>query len=343
MRSFASDNYAPAHPDVLQSMVAVNQDHDRAYGADAVTQKLEIKIKEVFGKAAQIFPVWNGTGANVVALQAMLRPWEAVICTSQAHINVDEGGAPERIIGTKLIDLPTPNAKLTPAQVNQAFIRDGDEHYAQPRVVSITQSTEYGTVYSVSEIAELAEVTHKHNAFLHLDGARISNAAVALNVPFAEFTTKCGVDVISFGGTKNGLISGEAVIFLNSKLTDNIKHIRKTLMQLNSKMRYSSAQLLAFLENDLWKRNALNANKMAQLLATEVAQVPGIKITQTVEVNSVFAIVPQSVITRVIPQFPFYVWDERTNEVRWMCSWDTTQEDVMAFVAAIKAAVNQPN
>lgn len=339
MRSFASDNYAPAHPAVLAAIGEVNSEHQRAYGADEFTAALESRFQELFGEATKSYLVWNGTGANVLALYSILKPWEAVICSNWAHINVDEGGAPERIIGCKLIDLPTKNAKLSPEQVAAAFIRTGDEHYAQPRVVSITQSTEYGTVYSVAEIKAIAEVAHANNAFLHLDGARLSNAAVALNKSFKEITTDAGVDVVCFGGTKNGLINGEAVLFLNPALGDQVKHLRKSLMQLNSKMRYTSAQLLALLTDDLWQKNAEQANAMAQLLAAQVSEIDGITITQPVEVNAVFALVPKSVSEKVSQEFPFYVWNEHTNEVRWMCAWDTTPKDVTDFVAAIKRAI----
>jgi len=339
MRSFASDNYAPAHPEVLAALTAINQGHQRAYGADELTAQLEHRFAELFGAATKSFLVWNGTGANVLALYSILKPWEAVICSKWSHINVDEGGAPERIIGAKLIDLPSDDAKLTPDQIAAAFIRVGDEHYAQPRVVSITQSTEYGTLYTAAEIKAIAQVAHENNAYLHLDGARLSNAAVALGQTFKEFTTDVGVDVVSFGGTKNGLLNGEAVLFLNPALGDQAKHLRKSLMQLNSKMRYTAVQLLTLLSDDLWQRSAAHANAMAALLAAEVSQLPGITLTQKVQVNSVFATVPKSVINQVPAQFPFYVWNEHTNEVRWMCAWDTTEQDVMAFVAAIKAAL----
>lgn len=339
MRSFASDNYAPAHPEVLAALAAANQGHQRAYGADEITAQLELRFQELFGPQTKSFLVWNGTGANVLALYSILKPWEAVICSKWSHINVDEGGAPERIIGTKLIDLPSADAKLTPDQIAAAFIRVGDEHYAQPRIVSITQSTEYGTLYTAAEIKAIADVTHSHNAYLHLDGARLSNAAVALQQTFKEFTTDVGVDIVSFGGTKNGLINGEAVLFLNPTLGDRVKHLRKSLMQLNSKMRYTAAQLLTLLSDDLWHRSAAQANAMAALLASEISKIPDITLTQKVQVNAVFATVPKSVIEQVPQQFPFYVWNEHTNEVRWMCAWDTSEQDVMDFVAAIKSAI----
>ena len=339
MRSFASDNYAPAHPEVLAALAAVNQGHQRAYGADEITAQLELRFQELFGPQTKSFLVWNGTGANVLALYSILKPWEAVICSKWSHINVDEGGAPERIIGAKLIDLPSPDAKLTPDQIAAAFIRVGDEHYAQPRIVSITQSTEYGTLYTAADIKAIADVAHSHNAYLHLDGARLSNAAVALGKTFKEFTTDVGVDIVSFGGTKNGLINGEAVLFLNPTLGDQVKHLRKSLMQLNSKMRYTAVQLLTLLSDDLWHRSAAQANAMAALLASEVSKIPGITLTQKVQVNAVFATVPKSVIDQVPQQFPFYVWNEHTNEVRWMCAWDTSEQDVMDFVAAIKSAI----
>ena len=339
MRSFASDNYAPAHPEVLAALSAINYGHQRAYGADELTQQLEVRFQELFGEQTKSYLVWNGTGANVLSLYSMLKPWEAVICSKWSHINVDEGGAPERIAGVKLIDLPSTDAKLNPTDIANAFIRTGDEHYAQPKVVSITQSTEYGTLYTAAEIAAIADVTHQHNAYLHLDGARISNAAAALGMNFREFTTDVGVDVVSFGGTKNGLINGEAVLYLNPTLGDQVKHLRKTLMQLNSKMRFTAVQLLTLLSDDLWLRSATHANNMTKLLAAEVEKIDGIRITQPVQVNAVFATVPKSVSEQVPAEFPFYVWNEKTNEVRWMCSWDTTEQDVLDFVAAIKRAI----
>jgi threonine aldolase len=339
MRAFASDNYAPAHPEVLEAIARANVGHARAYGADEVTARLEARVREAFGPAAHCFPVFNGTGANVTSLQAALRPWEAVICSVQAHINVDEGGAPERTVGAKLIPLPTRDGRLTPQQVEAAFIRPGDEHYAQPRVVSVTQSTEYGTVYPLLQLRAIADVAHAHGGYLHVDGARLANAAVSLGVDLGEITARGAVDILSFGGTKNGALGAEAVVVFNPALAAHFKHVRKTLMQLNSKMRFTSAQLLALLSGDLWRRNAANANAMAQRLAKAVAGLPDVELTQPVEANAVFARIPQAVIDQVPGQFPFYMWDDASREARWMCSWDTTEDDVDAFAAAIRRCV----
>jgi threonine aldolase len=334
-RGFASDNYAAAHPAVLQAMVEVNEGHQVAYGEDDSTKQLSVLIKQHFGESAEVFPVFNGTGSNVAALSALMERWEAVICASSAHINMDEGGAPEKVAGLKLWTVPTPDGKLTPELIESQAYGFGDVHRSQPKVVSITQSSEYGTVYSVSEIKAITDFAHKHGMFVHLDGARISNAAASLNLPFRAFTTDVGVDVVSFGGTKNGAIAAEAVIALNPRVAEALPFIRKSYMQLASKMRFSSAQLVALLSDDLWLQNAKHSNQMAQLLFKEVSAISGVTVTKPVQANAVFAILPPKVTERLQKIFRFYVWDPATGEVRWMCSWDTTEDDIQSFSSAI--------
>ena len=339
MRGFASDNYSGAHPEVLAAMVAANEDHARAYGADPWTQRAGELLRGHFGEHAQSFLVWNGTGANVTILRAMCRPWQAVVCAASAHINVDEGGAPEFLVGTKLLDLPTPDGKLTPELVERAVVRVGDEHAVQARVVSITQTTELGTLYSIEEVRALADLAHAHGMYLHVDGARLSNAAAALDAPLRAFTTDAGVDAVSFGGTKNGMVAGEAVVLLNPELADGFLWIRKQSMQLASKGRFLAAQFVALLEGDLWLRSAAHANAMGARLAAALADVPGVRLTQATQANVVFAILDRGATARLQEQWPFYEWDEATGEVRWMCSWDTAPDEVDAFAAAIADAV----
>jgi len=337
-RGFASDNYAGAHPDVLGALAEVNVGHVTSYGYDPTTAVAVAQFRELLGEQVEVFFVFNGTGANVVGLQALLRPWESVVCARSAHINVDECGAPERHLGSKVLDLPTPDGKLTPNLVRSVHTGIGDEHRAQPRVVSITQSTELGTAYSADEVMALADTAHSLDMHLHMDGARISNAAAGLGVELRDTTGECGVDVLSFGGTKNGLLGGEAVVFFRAELAQDALFIRKQQMQLASKMRFISAQFVALLTDDLWRRNASHANAMAQRLAAAVGDVPGVTITQRVQANGVFAILPADAIPALQEEFHFYVWDESSHECRWMCSWDTTEHDVDRFAAAIVSA-----
>lgn len=338
VKGFASDNYSGAHPQVLAAVAAANDLHAVAYGADPWTARAEQLLREHFGEQARPYLVWNGTGANVTILRAMCRPWHAVLCAQSAHINADEGGAPEFLVGCKLIDLPTPDGKLTPALVERAVVRVGDEHAVQPRVVSITQSTERGTVYRPEEVRALAELAHRHSMYLHVDGARLANAAAALELPLRAFTTDVGVDAVSFGGTKNGLLYGEAVVLLASELAEGFAWVRKQSMQLASKGRYLGAQFTALLEGDLWLRSAAHANAMAQRLAAAVAGVAGVRVTQRVQANVVFAVLNPAVTARLQRDWPFYVWDDATGEVRWMCSWDTSEAEVDAFAAALRVS-----
>jgi threonine aldolase len=332
VRAFASDNYAPILPEALEAIAAANHGHAVSYGADEWTERLRDRSAE-FGEHAAAFPVFNGTGANVVGLRAMLRPWQGVVCAESAHLNVDEGGAPERLAGIKLLTVPTPDGKLTPAAVDTRMVRLGDEHAVQPGVVSVTQSTELGTLYTEAELRALADHAHARGMLFHVDGSRLANAAASLDVSLRAISTDVGADVVSLGGTKIGLLAAEAVLVLRPELVDALPYLRKQSMQLASKMRFVSAQLLALLEDDLWRRAAGHANAMARRLADGVAG--AVEITQPVQANGVFAILPPGAAEELQREFKFYVWDEHTGEVRWMCSWDTSAEDVDAFVAAI--------
>ncbi|MFF5426880.1 MULTISPECIES: threonine aldolase family protein [unclassified Streptomyces] len=336
VRGFASDNYAGAHPEVLAAIALANDGHQVAYGEDQYTEHLQRIMHSHFGPSAEAFPVFNGTGANVTALQALTDRWGAVICAESAHINVDEGGAPERMGGLKLLTVPTPDGKLTPELIDRQAWGWEDEHRAMPQVVSITQNTELGTVYTVDEIRAIVDHAHAKGMKVHLDGARIANAAASLNVPMRAFTNAVGVDVISYGGTKNGMLFGEAVVVLNPDAVSHMKHLRKLSMQLASKMRFVSVQLEALLAKDLWLRNARHANAMARRLADGVRAVDGVEILYPVQANAVFARLPHEVSRRLQERFRFYFWDEAAGDVRWMCSFDTTEDDVDAFLQALK-------
>src|SRR4051794_39928827 len=337
--SFGSDNHAAIHPHVLPAIGAANAGHALSYGADDVTAAAVEVVRRHLGADAQVAFVFNGTGANLVALGLALRPWQHVVCAASAHIAVDECGAPERLLGVKLVEIPTPDGKLTPELVEASITGVGDEHRTQPGAVSITQSTELGTLYTPDEIRALADVAHSRGMILHLDGARLANAAAALGVPLAATTSDCGVDVLSLGGTKNGLLGAEAVVVLRPGLADGLAFARKQLGQLGSKGRYLGAQFLALLEADLWLRNAAHANAMARRLADGVRGLPDVEITRPVQANAVFALLPPDVVGPLRDRFGFYVWDERSGEVRWMCSWDTTEQDVDELLAAVRSAV----
>ena len=339
-RGFASDNYAGAHPEIIAALAEANGGHQISYGEDVYTARLHDVMAAHLGPDVQVFPVFNGTGANVLSLQSMLPRWGAVICTETAHIHSDENGAPERVGGLKLLTVPTPNGKLTPELIDRQAYGWGDEHRAQPLAVSITQTTELGTAYTPDEIRAIADHIHPLGMRLHLDGARIANAAASLDLPLRAFTTDAGVDVVSFGGTKNGLLFGEAIVVLQPEATAGLTYLRKMNMQLASKMRFVSAQLIALLEGDLWLESARHANSMAARLAAAVVDLPGIKITQLVQANAVFAIIDPAVADRLRQTFRFYDWNPATGEVRWMCAFDTTPTDVDAFVDAIKVELS---
>ena len=346
LRGFASDNYAGVHPEVLAAITEANGGHQIAYGEDVYTARLQEVVREHFGEQAEAFPVFNGTGANVTALTSVLPRWGAVVSTSTAHIHTDEGGAPERISGLKLLPVATPDGKLTPDLIGEEAWGWGDEHRAQPLAVSITQTTELGTLYTVDEVRAIADYAHERGMVLHMDGARISNAAAALGVGFREFTTDAGVDILSFGGTKNGLLYGEAIVVLNPEASDGLIYLRKLNMQLASKMRFVSAQLIALLTDGLWLRSASHANAMAARLRAglegeiSAGSITGVNFTQATQANAVFATLPPGVADRLRTSFRFYDWNPATGEVRWMTAFDTTEHDIDAFLAALRTELS---
>ena len=338
--SFASDNSAGVHPKVMDALRAANDGHALAYGNDDHTAAVSARFQELFGTDCATFLVWGGTGANVLSLATMLGPARAVVCAETSHINVDETGAPERILGAKLIDVPTPDGKLRPQQVESLAHVLGVEHHAQPGVVSITQSTEMGTLYSPDEIAALAEVAHGFGMTLHMDGARIANATAALGDDVRAFTTDVGVDVISFGGTKNGMMYGEAVVYLNPSLATEARFVRKQVTQLPSKMRFIAAQFAALLADDLWLQTARHTNAMTARLYEQIRALPGLVLDAAPEVNSLFPHLPKEAIEPLRAWSPFYDWEPATQQVRWMTSFDTTEEDVDRFAAGVRTALD---
>jgi threonine aldolase len=339
VKGFASDNYAGAHPDVLAAIADANAGHAVAYGADPWTARAEELLRAHFGAQAVAYLVFNGSAANVLCLRALCRnPWESVICTAQAHVNTDECGAPEAIGAIKLQAVATQDAKLTPEHVEGQLGRLGDEHAVQPRVVSVTQSTELGTRYAPDELHALAQFAHERGLLLHVDGARLANAAAALGVPLRALTTDVGVDAISFGGTKNGLLCGEAVVFCDPAHAAGFAFLRKQTLQLASKGRFLAAQFVALLEGDLWRRNAEHANAMAARLADALLGVPGVRLVQPVQANGVFAVLPPAATAALQRDWRFFTWDEATGVVRLMCAWDTTADEVDAFAADVRQA-----
>jgi len=340
-RSFASDNNAGVHPEILEAISRANRGHVVAYGDDPYTSSAVEKFEEHFGSGIAVFFTFNGTGANVLSLQALTRPFHSVLCSSFAHINTDECGAPEKHTGCKLIPLPQQNGKITVESVREAYHGIGDEHHSQPRVISITQSTEMGTVYQPEEIQALARFAHEHGMFLHVDGARIANAAASLGQSLREATRDLGVDVLSFGGTKNGILGGEAVVFFRPELSGDFLYLRKQGMQLASKMRFIAAQFEALLTDGLWRRSAEHANRMARLLEKEVSRIPGVKVVWKVEANGVFAQIPRHAIDKIKEHYFFYMWIEEECIVRWMCSFDTSEEDIRDFARIVAEAVRK--
>ncbi len=334
-RHFASDNWAGAHPEVVAAITAANHGHAPSYGDDAVTERTVARIQALFGAPVSVFFVFNGTAANVLGLGSALEPYQAVICSDVAHLSVDECGAYERLAGGKLLTVPAADGKLTPELVTSRIANVGVVHSVQPAAISITQATEYGTVYTAAEIAALSRLAREHGLLLHVDGARLANAAATLDLSPGAFTTGAGVDVLTLGGTKNGLLGGEAIIFADPERAAAFGFVRKQGMQLASKMRFVSAQFEALLTDDLWLRSAAHANRMAQHLYHQVRVVPGVEVTQRVQANAVFACIPPAAIAPLQEHFNFLVWNERTSEVRWMTAFDTTAEDVDAFASAI--------
>lgn len=334
-RGFGSDNHSGISPEILRAIGGANEDHALAYGDDEWCARTEGIFRETFGPEAKVYFVFNGTGANVLCIDAMCRSHEAVVCAETAHINVDECGAPQRVVGCRLLTVDTADGKLTPELVRTRLHGFGFEHHSQPKAISISQPTELGTLYSLEEIRALADLAHSYNMYLHMDGARLANAAVALGKSFKEMTTEVGVDCLSFGGTKNGMLMGESCVILNRVLDVEMKYRRKQMTQLCSKMRFIAAQFEAYLTTGLWRRNAEHSNAMAQLLQKEVKEL-GVRVMYPVQVNSVFVQLPADIWHALQKEYFFYDWDEAQNVVRWMCSFDTTEEDIHSFVASLK-------
>ena len=330
-RGFASDNNAGVHPDIMSAMLACNNGHTVGYGDDIYTAAALKAIQDHFGKDTEAYFVFNGTAANVVSLKNMTQSFNSIICAESAHIEEDECGAPEYFTGCKLLPVNTEDGKIDPLSIRHHLKGFDFEHHSQPKVVSITQATEMGTVYSIEEIRIMADFVHEQGLLLHMDGARLANAAVSLGVDMVDITRDAGVDVLSLGATKNGAMYGEAILFFKPGLSDNFKYFRKQGMQLASKMRYIAVQFETLFNDDLWKRNAAHANDMAQLLFKRVSGIKGVEVSRDVESNGVFAIISPEIIPTLQDEFFFYVWDDKSSEVRWMTSWDTQVEDIEQF------------
>ncbi len=340
-RGFGSDNHSGISPEIMEAIASANVEHALAYGDDEYCRRTEQLFQDTFGSQARVYFVFNGTGANVLNIDAMCRSHHAVVCAETAHINVDECGAPQRIVGCRLLTVPTPDGKLTPQLVKTQLHGFGFEHHSQPRAISITQPTELGTLYSLDEIRALANLAHSHNMYLHLDGARLANAAVALGCTFRQMTTDCGVDCLSFGGTKNGLLMGESAVILNPQLDVDLKYRRKQMAQLCSKMRFMAVQFEAYLTTGVWQRNAAHSNHMAQLLHNALLSIPQAKIMYPVQANSVFVKLPNKVWNALLNDYFFYLWDEEQDVVRWMCSFDTTEDDINNLIQALKQRLQE--
>lgn len=335
-RSFASDNFSGVHPEVMDALLKANQGHAMAYGGDPYSEAAIAKFKALFGEDTEVFFTFNGTGANVVGLASITRSFNAIICPETAHIQVDECGAPDKFTGCKLLTVPAPNGKLTVDLIKTHMHGFGSEHHSQPKVISLSQCTELGTVYSPEELTAICDFAHSQGLYVQMDGARLANAVVSLGLDAKAISRDCGVDVLSFGGTKNGMMFGEAILFFNPQLTENTQYLRKQATQLPSKMRFIGAQFEALLTDDLWLRSARHANKMAKKLEQEVRKIPAITITQSVDSNGIWALVPKAVIPQLQAACFFWMWDEERGEVRWMCSFDTTEEDIISFVTLLR-------
>lgn len=335
-RGFASDNNAGVHPEILKELQAVNQGHTLGYGDDIYTDMALDIFKRHFGDTVDTYFVFTGTAANVLGISGISRSWNSIITSSTAHLESDECGAPEKFTGCKVLTVDTPDGKINCDLIERHIHGFGFEHHAQPKVISLSQSTEMGTLYTAEEIGKLADYAHENGMLLHMDGARIANAAVSLNLSFRQFTTDAGVDLLSFGGTKNGLMFGEAICFLKPGLSEDFKYIRKQGMQLASKMRFISAQFIAYFRNDLWKNSALHANRMAKQLCNELSEIEGITITQPVQANGVFVIMPPLVAEKLKKRYFFYTWNEQIAEYRLMTSWDTQETDIGEFISLLK-------
>lgn len=341
LKSFASDNNSGAHPAILEALIEANEGMAQSYGDDALSLYVDELFRERFGPEARIHYVVTGTGANVLGLRAMTQTWQSVLCSDLAHIHVDECGAPEAFGGIKVVPVPSSGGKIDVQSIRPYLQNRGFVHHSQPRVVQITQCTELGTLYTPEEIKALAGFCHKNELILHLDGARLANACAALGLTFREMTTDLGVDALSFGGTKNGMLMGEAVVFLNPELGRDFRYVRKQGMQLVSKMRFVTAQFERYLRDDLWLDNARHANQAARRLADQVGAIPGVTITRTVQCNAVFASLPRPAVERLLEKYYFYVWSEEPLEVRWMTSFNTSDAAVDEFAAAVREAVGR--
>ena len=343
IRGFASDNNAGVHPDILKEIELSNNGHVVGYGADIYTDKAKLLFKEQLGNKTEVFFVFTGTAANVLGISGVTRSWNSIIAAESAHLEQDECGAPEKLIGCKVLTVETPDGKITVEGIKKHMHGIDFEHHSQPKVISITQSTEMGTVYTCAEISKISEFAHSNGLLLHMDGARLANASVWLDLPFKAFTTDAGVDILSFGGTKNGMMMGEAICFLKPGLSEGFQYIRKQGMQLASKMRFISAQYIAYFRDELWRRNAAHSNKMAQLLAAELGNVKELRITQKVQSNGVFVTMPKDVAEKVRQKYFFYPWNEAVSEYRLMTSWDTQKEDIEDFIMILKSEINKNN
>lgn len=334
MKSFASDNYAGVLPEVMEALQRANTEHARSYGADEITERTKKLFREVFETDVDIYFVFNGTGANVLSISSATQSYNSVLCADISHIYNDESSAPETFTGCRFFPLVTnENGKLVADIVKPRLIRKGDMHYAQTKLLSLTQSTEYGTVYTADEIRELTNLAHAHELYVHVDGSRFFNATASLGCSIKEITTDTGIDILSLGGTKSGMMFGEAVVVFNKVLSKHIAYKHKQSMQLASKTRFIAAQFEAMLINDTWRKHALHANTMAQLLASSISKYSQVRITKPVQANGVFAELPRSWNERLQEQYFFYIWKEVTNEARLMCSFDTTTDDVLNFAA----------
>ncbi|MBI9032754.1 low specificity L-threonine aldolase [bacterium] len=338
--SLGSDNHSGVDPKILEAITLANVGYTHSYGDDDYTRRAIDKFKEVFGHDIDVYFVLTGTGANVLSLQNFLKPYEAVICAQSAHINVDECGAPEHFTGSKLISVETKQGKLSPELLEKAIFGVGDEHHVQPRIISLSQVTELGSVYTPAEIKAIVDFAHSRGLYVHLDGARLANAVVALGCSFADLTTHTGIDILSFGATKNGAMLAESIVCFRPDLSSGMKFLRKMGMQLYSKMRYSSVQWLAYLSDNLWYENAKNANDMAKYLYSKLAEIPEVKLTQPLGANALFALLPKEIIEPLREEYYFYTWDEFTGEIRLMCSFDTRKEDIDKFLGFLQKLID---
>jgi threonine aldolase len=339
MKSFASDNNSSVHPLVLEALAKANDGHAYGYGNDPWTEEADRLFKKEFGSECEPYYVFNGTGSNIVALQLLTRSYNSIICAETAHINVDECGAPVRSTGCSLVPIATPDGKLTPELIQLHLHGFDDQHHSQPGVIYISQCTELGTVYTVEEITAITNLAHQYGMYVHMDGARLANAAAYLNLSFKALTVDCGIDVLSFGGTKNGLMMGESVVILNPVFLVKAKYIRKQSAQLASKMRYLAVQFTTYLTNDFWKKNAIHSNEMAWLLYEGLREYPEIKFTQKVQTNALFLTMPRYLIDKLLEKWLFYFWNENNDEVRLVTSFDTTNEDVQDFINSVKNSI----